>query len=271
MLHTAHRWLQVVLIQVGRRIQRFAPRLISWATDRFPFIATDGPIPWTPWEKDLKQARVTLITTAGLYPEHQQPFDMKRLRGDPSYRVIPADTDLSKIRLSDVQYDRSQIDRDLNVVFPLARLRELAEAGVIGEVAPRHYSFMGYVTEIDALRENAHEVADQLRKDKVDAAVLIPACILCNQSIGFIQREIERAGIATVAIYFVERAARGVSPPRGLLVEACCGWTLSGAGDAARQQRILNDALDGLESIDTPGTLLTGAYEPVGAVCIHCL
>ncbi len=59
------------------------------------------------------------------------------------------------------------------MVFPLARLNELCEQGVIGSVADYHYSFMG-AHEPEPMEATVREVAGLLINDKVDAAFLIP-------------------------------------------------------------------------------------------------
>ena len=42
-----------------------------------------------------------------------------------------------------VNYDRSGFQEDINVVFPIDRLRELEADGTIGSISDFHYSFMG--------------------------------------------------------------------------------------------------------------------------------
>jgi len=61
------------------------------------------------------------------------------------------------------------------VVFPLDRLRELKQAGEIGDIAPRHFSFMGFSPDIPALMENAQKVARRLVADLIDLVLLVPA------------------------------------------------------------------------------------------------
>ena len=72
-----------------------------------------------------------------------------------------------------VNFDRSGFQQDWNVVFPIDRLRELAEDGVIGSVAGFHYSFMG---ADDPLKweQQGRFLAGLLKKDRVDAVLLIP-------------------------------------------------------------------------------------------------
>ncbi|MBI4462607.1 MAG: hypothetical protein HY653_06860 [Acidobacteria bacterium] len=168
-------WVDVVLINAGRRIAPLWPRLFIWLAERYPYRATRD-VPLTPLKKPLSACRVALITTAGLHLDDQPAFDMKNPLGDWSFREFPRATPRPRFRLSDVQYDRRGIDRDLNVVLPLDRLEELARDGVIGEIAARHFGFMGYILKTDALvRSTAREVAERLRRDAVDAALITPA------------------------------------------------------------------------------------------------
>jgi D-proline reductase (dithiol) PrdB len=72
-----------------------------------------------------------------------------------------------------VNFDRSGFQEDLNVVFPLERLRELKAEGVIGSISDFHYAFMG-AAPIRALEPKARELAVLLKKDRVDAVLLTP-------------------------------------------------------------------------------------------------
>src|SRR6516162_10999951 len=98
-------------------------------------------------EKSLSGARVAVVTTAAFFRPDQPPFDTAIRGGDYSYRVIPADTDLSTLEIahrSDA-FDVRGIASDKNLALPLDRLKSLVEQGVIGSVSPRHFSFMGSI------------------------------------------------------------------------------------------------------------------------------
>lgn len=126
-----------------------------------PFVA--GP--------PLKQRRIAIITTAGLHVRDDRPFDP----GAADYRVIPGDTPDADLVMShtSVNFDRSGFQEDVNVVFPLARLRELEAEKVVGSVSGYHYAFMG-AAPILALEPKARELAALLKKDGVDAVLLSP-------------------------------------------------------------------------------------------------
>jgi len=135
------------------------------------------PLPWAPLTKPLSEARVALVSTAGMVLPHQEPFDDDFRGGDPSYRVIPGDADpreLLETHRSD-SFDRAGLAADANLAFPLDRLREMAADGEIGGVAPRHLSFMGSQTAVGRLvKHAAPEAAELLVADRVDAALLVP-------------------------------------------------------------------------------------------------
>ena len=128
----------------------------------------------TPWVDDgrpLAERRIAIVSTAGLQRRGDRPFAADAA----DYRVLPGDSTASVIVMSHVslEYDRTGFQQDLNVVFPIDRLRELAAGGVIGSVADFHYSVMG-ATSPDAMEPAAHELSDLFKADAVDTVLLVP-------------------------------------------------------------------------------------------------
>ena len=70
---------------------------------------------------------------------------------------------------------------------------------------------------------------------------------MCNQSVGLVAAELERQGIATVAIQLLKDVARRVRPPRALLVPFRHGYPLDAPEDPPRQHAVLEAALRMLE------------------------
>jgi D-proline reductase (dithiol) PrdB len=135
------------------------------------------PVPLARRRKPLENSRVALVTTAGLVPPGATPFDESLKGGDFSYRLIPADADVGQLEEHhrSESFDHTGITRDRNLAFPLDRLRELAAGGEIGDVAPRHLSFMGSITAPGRLSSRtAPEAARLLAADGVDIALLLP-------------------------------------------------------------------------------------------------
>ncbi len=127
--------------------------------------------------KDLAACRVALVSSAGLVAPGQEPYDSKIKGGDWSWRSIPGDIDvrsLTEHHRSD-SWDHKGIEADRNMGMPLDRLRELAAAGVIGDVAPRHISVMGSVTAPGRfIRKTVPEIVGVLIADGVDIALMVP-------------------------------------------------------------------------------------------------
>ena len=135
------------------------------------------PVPVARLRKPLSECRVALVTTAGLVPPGKPAFDAQARGGDVSYRVIGADADLALFEEHhrSSSFDHSGIAKDRNLALPLDRLHELAKERVIGEVAPRHLSFMGSITAPGRLvRDTAPSAATVLQEDAVDVALLVP-------------------------------------------------------------------------------------------------
>ncbi len=137
-------------------------------------------IDWRPGArlaKPLRAARIAVVTTAAFFKPDQLPFNGLIRGGDFSYRALPPDADLDTLRIahrSDA-FDSSGIASDKNLALPLDRLKALAEEGVIGSVAPRHFSFMGSISAPGRLIDRtAPEVARMLAEDAVDAVLLTP-------------------------------------------------------------------------------------------------
>ena len=124
-------------------------------------------------KKPLYKSRLALVTTGGVHLPDQPRFDIDDPAGDYSYREIPASAnDLTWTHA----YYRPDEGSDLNAVFPLQTLRRLVSDGVVGELAPRHFSFMGAIHDPAPLVEStAPEVAGKLVEDQVDVVLLTPS------------------------------------------------------------------------------------------------
>jgi D-proline reductase (dithiol) PrdB len=131
--------------------------------------------PLTPSKKPLARSRVALLTSGGVSREDAAPFDPKA-RNDLRVDAIEEGTPADFFQIHDDYYDHRDAERDINCLFPIDRLRELAADGVVGDVAPHHYSgFMGrtYVRSA-VVNEAAPALARRLLAESVDAFVLVP-------------------------------------------------------------------------------------------------
>jgi D-proline reductase (dithiol) PrdB len=174
---TLTEWRHVMSIDSYRFLD-FASRQImkAWAGREKP-----ESIPFTALAKPLRDCTIALLSTAGIARNGDVPFDQERERrdpwwGDPTFRVIPLGTTERDVRLYHLHIDPRFGQADLDVVLPMRRLTELAQQGVVGRPAPRHYSTMGYILDPAVLvEETAPKLVEQMRADDVDAAALVPA------------------------------------------------------------------------------------------------
>lgn len=131
--------------------------------------------PWTQATTPLSARRVALVTTSGLHVRSDTPFISAHHGNDVSYRVIPSDAPPGELLMShpSISFDRSGIQQDVNITFPVDRLRELRERGDVGSLATNYYSFHGAIRDHRALSaDTAPEVARRLREDGVDTVLL---------------------------------------------------------------------------------------------------
>lgn len=135
-----------------------------------------GAIPLVAPTKPIWESRVALVTTTGVYVDGQPPFDTAAQMGDPTFRIIPSDVDVSSLRIAHTHYDHERALEDINVIFPVERLRALAWEGAIWSIAPSFYSygFDLHVEELVGPGGSAWEMAGRMMEEGVDAALFTP-------------------------------------------------------------------------------------------------
>jgi D-proline reductase (dithiol) PrdB len=211
-------------------------------------------IPYTPRRFDLHESTFALVTTAGVHLRDQSPFP---LDGDNSWREIPGDVESRQLMVTHEHYDHRHADEDVNCVFPIDRLRELAAEGVIKGVSNLHLGFMGYTQLLkDFYERAAPEMAHLIDHSKADAVLLTAGCPLCHRTVVGIQREIEMLGIPTVLITLVPENSRQMGIPRathpvGFTLGDCTG----GPFQVELQRKVVLDALRRWEARIEPGVI----------------
>ncbi len=138
------------------------------------------PPVWAPLRKPLSQSRLAIVSSAAVARREDPPFDAEGERrdpwwGDPSYREIPAETRTGDARLWHLHIDTRPGEQDLDCVLPLERAAELAAEGFLGDVAPTHYSFMGYLLRPETFLETSVPVMiERMKAEDVDVVLLVP-------------------------------------------------------------------------------------------------
>lgn len=214
-------------------------------------------VPYTPYDKDLDKAVVTLVTAAGVHLPDQEPFPTED-PGDVSYRVIPGTRDASHLRIAHHHYDHTEADGDPNIVFPIDTLRALVLEGFIGGVNDNHYSY-GFTTRLRELYETTFpEIADKIERSKTKLVLLTAGCPeTCHRSIANLAREIEARGVPTLIISASPAATESVRPPRAMTWEgAAIGRVVGPAGDRELHKKVVRAALEMFVQDTPPGRVV---------------
>ena len=119
----------------------------------------------------LAQRRMAIVSSAALIRRGDKPFPF----ASAECRFLPASMPAADILMSHVSinFDRAGFQRDLNVVYPIDRLGELAAEGVIGGVADTHFTIMGSTDPV-GMTTTADQIAGQLQQERIDSVLLSP-------------------------------------------------------------------------------------------------
>ena len=214
-------------------------------------------VPFRPLSKPLSKCRLALITTAAPY----QPDKGDQGPGAPYnakakfYTVYSGDTAQDHdLRISHIAIDRKHTTaEDPATYFPLNAMRQSAASGGIG-LAPRFHGVPTNRSHRVTLEIDCPELVDRCAADGVDAAILVPNCPVCHQTVSLAARLLEESGISTVVMGCAKDIVEYVGVPRFLFSDFPLG---NGAGrpkDRESQAFTLDLALRVLESAPSPRT-----------------
>ena len=130
---------------------------------------------WAPLVTPVSQSRVALVSSLGVHLKSDPPFDILDPEGDQTIRFISGDVDSGDLMATHGHVDTRASNEDINVGFPIDRLRELVDEGRVGAVAPTHFGIMGWCPQVERMRDGvAPQIIERLRSEQVDAVVLVP-------------------------------------------------------------------------------------------------
>jgi D-proline reductase (dithiol) PrdB len=147
-------------------------------------------VPFAPLRKPVTHSRLVLVSSSGFFVEGHdpEPLGVKNMTQDeamrrideflkeaPTLTAIPIHTPREKLRVRHGGYDIRAAQLDPNVVFPLERAVELQQEGIIGELAPHAYSFVGATAQRRLLNETGPQWVSLFKQQQVDLALLVPA------------------------------------------------------------------------------------------------
>lgn len=201
---------------------------------------TPDPV-WSPLTKPLNQCKIAFITAGGIHQKSQKPFDTS---GDYSYRGIPSDISTSELMVTHGGFDNSDINKDVNAMFPLDRLRELVAEGFIGSLADEMYGFMGGGGNVDKFtNETGPEIAAKLKAQGVDIVLCTGGCGTCHRSATIVTRCCEALGMSCCVIAALPPIAKQQGAPRITAPHVPIGSNAGEPNNIKMQMDILKDSL----------------------------
>ncbi len=208
-------------------------------------------VAFRPLSRPLAECRVALVVTAAPY----RPDKGDQGPGAPYnaaakfYEVYSGDTaEDHDLRNAHVAVDSDHhAQGDQACYFPLAALRRAEAKGRIGELAPRFHGLPTNRSHRVTLGTDCPEVVARCLADKVDAAILVPNCPVCHQSVSLAANQLEAAGIASVVLGCAKDIVEYVGVPRFLFSDFPLGNAAGRPHDLDSQDATLELAFKLLE------------------------
>ncbi len=158
--------------------KQLRPGLWDTVNERYPgsMIDKSDTVPLAQLQRPVSESRLTFVSSAGVQPKGTLPFDVVHPVGDYSFRRVPSQSRPGDLEIHQIKYPTTGANRDLNVIFPIERLQELAQEGAIGALTPNLFSFIGYNMDPERLENTlAEDIAEAVVQDGAEAALLAPA------------------------------------------------------------------------------------------------
>ncbi len=200
------------LVEIIEDIDGWRRRFASWRPGGGDDLGADYPFvknrraPFTPARRALPMLNLALISSAGAYIDGTPAFDTTSSSGDTTFREIPIEVEESDLCFAARGYDPSAVQEDANSALPVSRLLEFEQNGIIGLLNPVYWSFCGYIPDAGKLvDELIPKLIERVQRYEVQAALLVPASVLCHQSIGLVARALELAGLPTMTLAVEKR------------------------------------------------------------------
>ena len=217
--------------------------------------------PWAPLRKPLKECKVALHTSGGISRSDQIPFNPLSYN-DLSFRLIPKDSQVDEFVINNLYYDHDDADKDINIIFPIERFRELENESYFREFVFAISGPNGRIYKRTALMEEVvPQILAKLKEAAVDVLFIIPACVLDHQTMGVVARGIEQMGIATIYVGVAKDIILQVRPPRAVFLDFPFGHNIGKAFNLELQMSIIKDAFKVLETAKASGILGALPYD----------
>lgn len=162
----------------SEKFAQLRPGLWETVNDRYPgsMITKNDLVPLAPLRKPLSEAILSFVSTSGVQPRGTIPFDTVHPVGDYTFRRVPSGSKPADLEIHQLKYPTAGATRDLNVIFPIERLQEIAADGFIGGLTENFYTFIGYNMDAERLEKTlAEDIAGAVEAERPDVVLLAPA------------------------------------------------------------------------------------------------
>ena len=215
-------------------------------------------VPFRPLDKSLSGSRITIITTAAPYQPDKGDQGPRAPYNAAAkfYTVYSGNTAQDHdLRISHIAIDRKHTTaEDSAAYFPLTELRQRAASGRIGSVAARFHGAPTNRSHRVTLQVDCPEIVARCRADEVDAAILVPNCPICHQTVSLAARMLEENGISTIVMGCAKDIVEYVGVPRFLFSDFPLGNGAGRPNDLVSQAFTFDLALSVLETAPAPRT-----------------
>jgi D-proline reductase (dithiol) PrdB len=161
---------------VGKQLR---PGLWYTINERYPgsMIRKDTFVPQARLTMPLAASRLTLVSSCGVHMKTDPPLDVCHPFGDFRFSRVSSHAKHDDLIIHQLKYPHDDADLDINVIFPIERLRELSQEGILGGLTPNFFSFIGY--NMDPGKFERTVAADIARavmdEERADCVLLAPA------------------------------------------------------------------------------------------------
>lgn len=130
---------------------------------------TPPPV-WAPLTKPLNECTVGFASACGVHLKTQKPY---KTSGDRSWREVPKDVEPDELMITHGGYDHTDVNKDINCMWPYQRMQELEDSGYIKKFCDMNAGFMGGGGDVDLLKNKlGPEMAELFKKQDTDIVLM---------------------------------------------------------------------------------------------------
>jgi D-proline reductase (dithiol) PrdB len=195
----------------------------------------------TPLRKPIAESTIGLFASCGAQLLEDPMLGETE---DISFRLIHRDTPMSRLVVAHKTKVRKWAVEDLNVAFPLERMRELECERLFQRLAHTAVSMVGSIQRYTELVEQTVPAIKQIYDSQgVDLVFLFPFCPACHRATTVIARALEARGLPTLSMSVLLESAEEAKPPRTCFLDFPLGCPAGKPHEAEQQREILRSAL----------------------------